>query len=66
MLPEEQRANLAALLREVAAEHHAWEQSVMPEGHPDPTWPEWYAEWLLDHGVELGGSYEALAAKTAG
>lgn len=48
---EERRANVAQLLRRAADEHHAYEQATMEEGHSDPNWPEWYAQWMLDHGL---------------
>lgn len=50
---EEKKARLAALLRQAADSHHVFEQTTMPEGHTDPDWPEWYAEWLLDRGVDV-------------
>jgi hypothetical protein len=36
---------LEALLRNAEAAHGKYEESL---GHPDPNWPRWYAEYILD------------------
>lgn len=36
---------LAKLLHDAEIAHGKYEESL---GHPDPNWPKWYAEWILD------------------
>jgi hypothetical protein len=36
---------LADLLREAAHAHGQFEKEL---GHPDETWPSWYAQYILD------------------
>lgn len=48
-------ANLAVALRSAAAAHGKHEQEI---GHPDPDWPDWYAQYMVD---EQGGSAMAHA-----
>ncbi len=44
--------NLAAALRRAAAAHGLHEQEV---GHPDPDWPDWYAQYMVDAQSGLSG-----------
>ena len=37
--------DLAAALRRAAAAHGRHEQEI---GHPDPNWPDWYAQYMVD------------------
>lgn len=37
--------DLAEALRRAAAAHGALEEQI---GHPDPDWPDWYAQYLVD------------------
>jgi hypothetical protein len=36
--------DLAAALRRAAAAHGRHETEI---GHPDPNWPDWYAEYMV-------------------
>jgi len=36
---------LAAALRRAADAHGRHEQEI---GHPDPDWPDWYAQYMID------------------
>ncbi|WP_188195944.1 hypothetical protein [Nonomuraea sp. SYSU D8015] len=36
-------ADLAEALRRAEAAHGRYEQEI---GHPDPDWPDWYAQYL--------------------
>lgn len=47
------KKKLAALLREAADAHHVYEEEEL--GHPDDTWAEWYAGYVMD---ELGAEDE--------
>ena len=38
-------ADLAAALRRAEAAHGRHEQET---GHPDPDWPDWYAQYMAD------------------
>jgi hypothetical protein len=37
-------ADLAEALRRAAAAHGRHEEEI---GHPDPDWPEWYAQYMV-------------------
>lgn len=37
--------DLTAALRRAAAAHGRHEEAI---GHPDPDWPEWYAQYMVD------------------
>ena len=37
-------ARLAEALRRAAAAHGRHEEQI---GHPDPDWPEWYAQYMV-------------------
>jgi hypothetical protein len=37
-------ADLAEALRRAAAAHGRHEEEI---GHPDPAWPEWYAQYMV-------------------
>ncbi len=37
-------ADLAGALRQAAAAHGIHEQEI---GHPDPDWPDWYAQYMV-------------------
>ncbi len=53
-------ADLAAALRRAADAHGRHEAKI---GHPDPDWPDWYAEYMVKE--QAGGSSEgSLAART--
>jgi hypothetical protein len=43
-------AVLAAALRRAAAAHGIHEQQI---GHPDPDWPDWYAQYMVDEQAGL-------------
>jgi len=45
-------ADLAAALRRAAAAHGIHEQQI---GHPDPDWPDWYAQYMVDEQAGLPG-----------
>jgi hypothetical protein len=47
---------LAQLLREAAAAHHSFENTL---GHSDENWPEWYAKHIL---TTLQGRHQETAA----
>ena len=38
-------SDLAAALRRAEAAHGLHEKEL---GHPDPDWPDWYAQYMLD------------------
>ena len=41
----ESAPDLAAALRRAAAAHGRHEHEI---GHPDPNWPDWYAQYMAD------------------
>jgi len=43
---------LAAALRRAADAHGRHEQAI---GHPDPQWPDWYAEFMVEEQAEPSG-----------
>jgi hypothetical protein len=58
---------VAALLRETATAHAAYETNVLG-GVFDEDWPAWYAAYLLDHGLGdhlVGGESLDVANLTA-
>lgn len=50
-IPETAETAVAALLRETEAAHGAYETTVLG-GERDEDWADWYAAYLLDHGLE--------------
>jgi hypothetical protein len=42
-------AHLTRLLKAAADAHHNYEAAL---GHQDANWPEWYAQWIVDHDSE--------------
>jgi hypothetical protein len=48
--------DLAAALRRAEEAHGRHEQAI---GHPDPDWPDWYAQYMLD---EQSGPSEKAGA----
>ena len=44
--------DLAAALRRTAEAHGRHEQEI---GHPDPDWPDWYAQYMVDEQSRLSG-----------
>lgn len=64
---------VTALLAQAGAAHHEYEQTALNGAH-DAAWAEWYARWLLAHGLNdllkqrygvdsLGAELTALAEK---
>lgn len=47
-MAEDRQSRLADLLADAASAHHAYEVEL---GRADPGWPEWYARWLVEHGL---------------
>jgi hypothetical protein len=45
------RMTLARLLRDAEKEHGQYETTL---GHTDSEWPDWYAQYLIDHLPEQG------------
>jgi len=43
---------LAGALRRAAAAHGKHEQEI---GHPDPDWPDWYAQYMVDEQAKSAG-----------
>jgi hypothetical protein len=52
--------SLAAALKRAAAAHGRHEQEI---GKPDPDWPEWYAQFMVDEqdGSPAGAGAESMA-----
>lgn len=50
-IPENTESAVAALLREAQAAHGQYESTVLG-GERDEAWAEWYAAYLLEHGIE--------------
>lgn len=50
------------LLKQAVAAHHEYEQNELG-GVYHEEWPEWYADWLIAHGLNdrLGQNLEAAA-----
>jgi hypothetical protein len=46
-------ADLAAALRRAEAAHGKHEEEI---GHPDPDWPDWYAQYMVDEQAGSSGS----------
>lgn len=46
------KKQLAAMLRQAAEAHHAYEQQL---GHLDENWADWYAQWMADTVQSNGG-----------
>ena len=44
--------DLAAALRRAADAHGRHEEEI---GHPDPDWPDWYAQYMVDEQSGLSG-----------
>jgi hypothetical protein len=44
--------DLAAALRRAATAHGRHEQEI---GHPDPSWPDWYAQYMVDEQAGRSG-----------
>lgn len=44
-------ARIATLLTQAGAAHHEYEQTQL-KGRTDAAWAEWYAQFLVDHGVQ--------------
>jgi len=44
--------DLAAALRRAENAHGRHEQEI---GHPDPDWPDWYAQYMVDEQSGLSG-----------
>jgi hypothetical protein len=40
------------LLQQTDSAHHSYEKKVL-NGDEDIHWPEWYAEYLIGHGLDL-------------
>ncbi len=40
------KGTLARLLRDAEKAHGEFEKE---QGHADPNWPDWYAQYLIDH-----------------
>jgi hypothetical protein len=54
--PYDSEADLAAALRRAADAHGRHEAEI---GHPDPDWPDWYAQYMVQEqagGFSEGGS----------
>lgn len=49
-MPDSVQNQLTDLLKKASAEHHEYEKSVL-EGKYDEQWDEWYAAWLVGHGI---------------
>jgi hypothetical protein len=45
-------AALAEALRRAAAAHGRHEEEI---GHPDPDWPDWYAQYMVEEGTGDSG-----------
>jgi len=46
-------AELAAALRRAEAAHGRYEGEI---GHPDPDWPDWYAQYMVDEQARKPGT----------
>jgi hypothetical protein len=44
--------DLGAALRRAAEAHGRHEEEI---GHPDPDWPDWYAQYMVDEQSRLSG-----------
>jgi hypothetical protein len=44
--------DLAAALRRAAEAHGHHEKGI---GHPDPDWPDWYAQYMVDEQSRASG-----------
>ncbi|WP_169729437.1 hypothetical protein [Thermoactinospora rubra] len=52
-------ADLAEALRRAEAAHGRHEQEI---GHPDPDWPAWYAQYMVDEQAgDAGGASPAAS-----
>ena len=49
---EDRIFQLARLLNHTYSAHHLYEKSVLNGGR-DIHWPEWYAEYLIGHGLDI-------------
>jgi hypothetical protein len=47
----ESAADLAEALRSAAAAHGKHEEQI---GHADPDWPDWYAQFMVQHAERSG------------
>jgi hypothetical protein len=45
-------AHLAAALRRAEAAHGKYEEEI---GRPDPNWPDWYAQYMVDEQTGRSG-----------
>lgn len=45
-------ADLAEALRRAEAAHGQYETEI---GHPDPDWPDWYAQYMVDEQAGRSG-----------
>lgn len=51
---------LTKLLKEAAAAHHLYEETL---GAPDSSWPEWYAGYIMKHWADescMGAAVDAI------
>jgi hypothetical protein len=49
---EDKIREVTELLRQTDSAHHTYEIKVL-QGNQDVDWPEWYAEYLIGHGLDL-------------
>ena len=51
MMEEERIRRVQDLLSQASEAHHVYEQKVL-DGRPNGEWSEWYAEYLIGHGLD--------------
>jgi len=49
---EDKVRQVAELLQQTDSAHHSYELKVL-DGDQDIHWPEWYADYLIGHGLDL-------------
>ncbi len=49
---EDRVRQVTELLQQTDSAHHSFEKKVL-NGNQDIHWPEWYAEYLIGHGLDL-------------
>jgi len=49
---EDRVRQVTELLQQTDSAHHSFEKKVL-NGDQDIHWPEWYAEYLIGHGLDL-------------
>jgi hypothetical protein len=59
---DHREALLAALLEQTFAAHHTYEQSLGDGDEVEVKWPQWYARYMLDNGLDALLDHPQLSA----